>query len=112
MQTTAEKSYFAEIRDGIASAWQGLRLSLRHFRHARRGRRKPIGVADEGYFAQETGIVTLTYPYEALPVPDNGRYRLHNEMEDCIVCDKCAEVCPVDCIEIEPVKSAEEIRKT
>jgi NADH-quinone oxidoreductase subunit I len=26
-------------------------------------------------------------------------------MDDCIVCDKCVKVCPVDCIEIEPIKA-------
>ncbi len=111
MRKGANNSYFGSIREGIASSWQGLRLSLRHLWQARR-RRKPIGIADPQYFEQATGIVTLTYPYEALPVPDNGRYRLHNEMEDCIVCDKCADICPVNCIEIEAVKSPEEIRKT
>ncbi len=105
------KTYFKDIAEGITSLWQGLKLSLRHLRDARKSR-TPIGIADENYFAQETGIVTLKYPYEALPVPDNGRYRLHNEVDDCIVCDKCAEVCPVNCIEIEAVRSPEEIRKT
>ncbi|MDQ2658758.1 MAG: 4Fe-4S dicluster domain-containing protein, partial [Bacteroidota bacterium] len=27
-------------------------------------------------------------------------------------CDKCAKICPVDCIEIEPIRSTEEIGKT
>lgn len=111
MQKGANNSYFGNIWEGIASSWQGLRLSLRHLWQANR-RRTPIGISDPAYFDQSTGIVTLTYPYEALPVPDNGRYRLHNEMEDCIVCDKCSEVCPVNCIDIEAVKSPEEIRKT
>jgi NADH-quinone oxidoreductase subunit I len=107
----ANQTYLGNIREGISSSWQGLKVSLKHIFEARKSR-TPIGVADEKYFEQETGIVTLQYPYEAIPVPDNGRYRLHNEMEDCIVCDKCAEICPVNCIEIEPVKSTEEIRKT
>ena len=111
MQKQTTDSYWGGIRHGIASSWQGLKLSLKHLWQARR-RRTPIGVADADYFKQQTGMVTLTYPYESLPVPDNGRYRLHNEMEDCIVCDKCAEICPVNCIEIEAVKSPEEIRKT
>ena len=46
------------------------------------------------------------------PIPDVGRYRLHNEIDDCIVCDKCAKICPVDCIDIEPIKATEEIGKT
>jgi len=67
--------------------------------------RKPIFVDNPDYFKQQTGIVTLQYPHQHLPLPDNGRYQLHNEMDDCIVCDKCAKVCPVDCIEIEPIKA-------
>jgi formate hydrogenlyase subunit 6/NADH:ubiquinone oxidoreductase subunit I len=107
----ANNTYFGNIVEGIKSSLEGLRLSVRHIWDARE-RRTPIHVADETYFRQETGIVTLEYPFETIPVPDNGRYRLHNEIDDCIVCDKCAEVCPVNCIEIEAVKSAEEIRKT
>jgi NADH-quinone oxidoreductase subunit I len=47
-----------------------------------------------------------------IAVPDNGRYRLHNEIDDCIVCDKCAKICPVDCIEIEAVRAVEEFGRT
>jgi formate hydrogenlyase subunit 6/NADH:ubiquinone oxidoreductase subunit I len=46
------------------------------------------------------------------PIPDVGRYRLHNEIDDCIVCDKCAKICPVDCIDIEPIRAIDEIGKT
>lgn len=70
-----------------------------------------MGVDSPEYFQQE-GIVTLQYPREAIPVPDNGRYRLYNEIDDCIVCDLCAKICPVNCIEIEAVKSVGEIGKT
>lgn len=51
--------------------------------------------------------MTLQYPHESFPIPDNGRYKLHNEIDDCIVCDKCAKICPVDCIEIEPIKAVD-----
>ena len=47
-----------------------------------------------------------------MPVPAIGRYKLHNEIDDCIVCDKCAKICPVDCIDIEPIRSVDEIGKT
>lgn len=90
---------------------QGLKLSFQHFREATESR-KPMGIDKDDYFEQDTGLVTLQYPKESLPVPDNGRYRLHNEIEDCIVCDKCAKICPVDCIEIEPVRAVGEIGKT
>ena len=53
--------------------------------------------------------VTHQYPYEReFEVNDNIReipvgYRgqLHNRVEDCIVCKKCAISCPVDCIYID-----------
>lgn len=107
----ANNTYWGNIREGVSSLLEGLGLSWKHLLEARQSR-KPIGVADEHYFEQQTGIVTLQYPFESIPVPDNGRYQLHNEIEDCIVCDKCAKICPVDCIEIEPVRATEEIGKT
>lgn len=107
----ANNSYWGNIREGISSLLGGLKLSFKHILDAR-DRRKPYGVSDPEYFTQQEGIVTLQYPHESIPVPDNGRYKLHNEIEDCIVCDKCAKVCPVDCIDIEPVRAVEEIGKT
>jgi NADH-quinone oxidoreductase subunit I len=73
---------------------------------------RPIIISSPSYFDQPEGIATIQYPYEMQPIPDTGRYRLHNEIDDCIVCDKCAKICPVNCITIEPIKSAEEIGKT
>lgn len=95
----------------ILSLWQGLRITFRHLLRSRRT--QPIrSISDTHYFADRGGIATIQYPYEMQPVPDTGRYRLHNEIDDCIVCDKCAKICPVDCIEIEPIKATEEIGKT
>ncbi|TXK48627.1 4Fe-4S dicluster domain-containing protein [Pontibacter qinzhouensis] len=99
------------FRDVVKSLVSGARLTLHHFLHADK-RRKPVYISDESYFEQKEGLVTLTYPYEALPVPDKGRYRLHNEIDDCIVCDLCAKVCPVNCITIESVKATEDIGVT
>lgn len=105
------KQYFKNIIQTISSLAYGLKITMRHFWQARTSR-KPVGVEDKAYFEQEDGIVTLQYPFEELPVPDTGRYQLHNEIDDCIVCDKCAKVCPVNCIDIEPVRAVEEIGKT
>lgn len=96
---------------GFSSAWKGMRLTLQHMTGAFR-RRKNQDVSDSGYFHEKQGISTLLYPMEQLPVPDHGRYLLHNEIEDCIVCDKCAKICPVNCIEIEPIRSVTEFGKT
>lgn len=86
-------------------------LTFSHLLKAR-FQRKNQNIQSEAYFKETSGIVTLNYPYESIPVPDHGRYQLHNEIEDCIVCDKCVKVCPVDCIDIEPIKSVGEFGKT
>lgn len=107
----ANASYWNNIKESGSSMLKGFKLALQHLVDARH-MRKPVGVNSPDYFKQDKGIVTLQYPYETLPLPDNARYRLHNEIDDCIVCDKCAKVCPVNCIDIEPIKSPEEIGKT
>ncbi|WP_226388749.1 4Fe-4S dicluster domain-containing protein [Penaeicola halotolerans] len=84
---------------------------MKHLWQARTSQ-KHVAIGDDTYFDQDSGLVTLQYPKQQLPVPDTGRYKLHNEIDDCIVCDKCAKVCPVNCIDIEPIKATEEIGKT
>lgn len=103
--------YFKHIKQTVKTVSEGMKLTVKHLADAR-VQREPVGVEEENYFEWDKGIATLQYPAESLPVPDNGRYRLHNEIDDCIVCDKCAKVCPVNCIDIEPIRSAEEIGKT
>jgi len=85
-----------------------MRLTLRHLWSARK-RRKLVDIRTDDFFSGQEGMVTIQYPQETIPIPDNGRYRLHNEIDDCIVCDKCVKVCPVDCIDIEPIKAIEEV---
>jgi NADH-quinone oxidoreductase subunit I len=107
----AQKTYWNAIVESTQSLWGGLRITFKHLL-ASRNSRKPKAITDNLYFTHTDGINTIQYPYEMQPVPDTGRYRLHNEIDDCIVCDKCAKVCPVDCITIEPIKAVEEIGKT
>lgn len=104
-------SYFKNIKESVQTLSNGMKLTLNSFWDARNSR-SPVGIDHPEYFRQKDGIATLQYPHESLPVPDNARYRLHNEIEDCIVCDKCAKICPVNCIEIEPIKAAESFGKT
>ena len=103
--------YFSNIALSIQTLINGLKLTFKHLREAKAAR-DPLGIADEDYFLKDKGIATLQYPKESLPVPDLGRYKLHNEIEDCIVCDLCAKVCPVNCIEIEPIRATDVIGKT
>jgi formate hydrogenlyase subunit 6/NADH:ubiquinone oxidoreductase subunit I len=106
-----EQTYWSNISESFKSLSDGLRLTFKHFLSARNTQPvKSIQAVD--YFSNREGIATIQYPHVKLPVPDVGRYKLHNEIDDCIVCDKCAVVCPVDCITIEPIKSPEIIGKT
>jgi len=58
--------------------------------------------------------VTIQYPDVRLVLPERERNRLYVNMDDCIGCDQCARACPVNCIEIETVKSlpGEDLGKT
>ena len=104
-------AYFANIKRGIKTTTKGLCLTLKHF-WAARNTKGPLNVQDKDYFKISEGYVTLQYPHETISVPEIGRYQLDCEIDDCIVCDKCAKICPVDCIEIEAIKSPELIRTT
>ena len=99
-------SYVANISSAVKTTWKGMMLSIRYFFQARHGRKKEW-IGEDNYFEKANGTFTVQYPHEQIPIPDHGRYQLHNEIDDCIVCDKCAKICPVDCIDIEPVRSPE-----
>ncbi len=103
--------YWKNIAIATKTLKEGLKVTFEHMKDATI-QRDPLYVDDENYFEKQNGIFATQYPKEIIPVPDNGRYKLHNEIEDCIVCDKCAKICPVDCIDIEPVRAVEEIGKT
>ena len=49
--------------------------------------------------------VTIQYPTVRPEMPERERNRLYVNMDDCIGCDQCARACPVNCIDIETVKS-------
>jgi NADH-quinone oxidoreductase subunit I len=49
--------------------------------------------------------VTIQYPDVKVKLPERARNRLYVNMDDCIGCLQCEMACPVNCIEIETVKS-------
>jgi formate hydrogenlyase subunit 6/NADH:ubiquinone oxidoreductase subunit I len=104
-------TYFSNIGKGIKTTIKGMSLTLKHLWQARVSKGH-LNLSEDAYFELSTGNVTLQYPHQEITVPDHGRYKLDCEIDDCIVCDKCAKICPVDCIEIEAVKSSELIRTT
>lgn len=93
---------------------QGMLLTGRHLLQAHKRSRSEarLDIRHPDYFKHQEGITTLTYPHESMPVPENGRYKLDCEIDDCIVCDKCVKVCPVDCITIDPIRAPAEFGKT
>jgi formate hydrogenlyase subunit 6/NADH:ubiquinone oxidoreductase subunit I len=103
--------YWKNLLNTTRSLAAGLRLTFSHLLKSRK--QQPVrSIQAADYFAHREGIATVQYPHVELPIPDVGRYKLHNEIDDCIVCDKCAVVCPVDCITIEPIRSPEVFGKT
>lgn len=102
---------FNNIIKGFTTAGKGLSLTLKHF-FAAKNSREILSVRSDNYFKQQEGNVTIQYPHQTLPVPEVGRYQLFVEMDDCIVCDLCAKICPVNCIDIESIKSTEAIGQT
>lgn len=103
--------YWKNIKTATKTLSEGLKVTMKHIKEAR-GSREALYADADNYFERENGLFTVQYPKESLPVPDHGRYKLHNEIDDCIVCDKCAKICPVNCIDIEPVRAVGEIGKT
>lgn len=103
--------YWSHVTSAFSTLSLGLKLTLHHLWTSRKSR-SHLAITDPSYFANQQGIATVQFPHETIPVPDNGRYQLYNEIDDCIVCDKCVKVCPVNCITIEPIKSPEEIGRT
>src|ERR1700710_345275 len=100
-----------KVINGFTTAWKGLSLTLGHL-FASSAKRKVISASDDNYFKQLEGTNTIQYPHQSLPVPEVGRYQLDVEIDDCIVCDLCAKICPVDCITIESIKATEAIGQT
>ena len=92
---------------------RSLRFSFRYFKGALLQKRRYKSIAyGASPWKYPQANVTQRYPYEKIPLPDHARYQLHNEIDDCVVCDKCAKICPVDCIDIVSIPSPTEIGKT
>jgi NADH-quinone oxidoreductase subunit I len=79
--------YLRNIVDAVVTALIGMRITLKNA------------------FIRP---VTIQYPEQHHVIPERFRGQLFNRVEDCIACDQCARICPVDCITIESVKRAPE----
>jgi NADH-quinone oxidoreductase subunit I len=79
-ERNAMRQYVRNIYIAVWTVLVGMRLTIKQF----------FGPA-----------VTRQYPEHHPYIPDGFRGRLHNHIEDCVVCLACARDCPVDCIYIE-----------
>ena len=52
--------------------------------------------------------ITLQYPHERWQMPVNARGILFMNADDCIGCNKCVRICPVNCIYLDAVKALPE----
>ncbi len=96
----------------FVTAIKGLGLTLRHL-FTGNSERKVQPVQAPNYFKElEKGTNTIQYPKQKLPVPEVGRYQLDVVIDDCIVCDLCAKICPVDCIDITSIKATQSYGQT
>ena len=85
------KGYFQDMWEAGRTLTLGLGITFRHL-------------------IQKT--VTMQYPDEKWELPPMAKGQLHNVIEDCIGCDQCANVCPVDCIYIETVKAPADMNQS
>ena len=81
------KTYFLNFWQGLFTILIGMKVTFKHL---------------------FVPAVTIQYPTVKPQMPERERIRLYVNMDDCIGCDQCARACPVNCIEIETVKSLPE----
>ncbi len=81
------KQYFVNVWTGVVTVLIGMKVTFKHL---------------------FVPAVTIQYPDVRPDLPERERNRLYVNMDDCIGCDQCARACPVNCIQIETVKSLPE----
>jgi NADH-quinone oxidoreductase subunit I len=92
VETVSIWEYFRGMYEGMSSTFKGMWITFKYvWGH------KPV---------------TIEYPEVREVIPSNARMRLFNDADNCIACNMCAIVCPVDCIYITSEKRDGEIPKT
>lgn len=87
MEELTVSQYFKNIYGGISTALKGMKVTM-SFNF------KPS--------------ICIEYPEEREVLPDRSRMRLFNDVDNCISCNQCANICPVNCIYIASSKRPKE----
>ena len=85
--------YFSDIFSVAKSIIIGMGITLRYF------------------FTYKKHTITVQYPHEKDPIPPRHRGIHYHETEKCVMCWKCSEICPVDCIYIEGTRGSDGVLK-
>jgi formate hydrogenlyase subunit 6/NADH:ubiquinone oxidoreductase subunit I len=85
--------YFSDIIKVARSIAIGMGITLRYFIHWKKN------------------TITIQYPRERDLIPPRHRGIHYLETEKCVMCWKCSDICPVDCIYIEGTRGADGVLK-
>ena len=66
-----------------------------------------MGITLKYFVRYKRTTCTIQYPHEHDVIPPRHRGLHYLETEKCVMCWKCAEICPVDCIYIEGVRGVD-----
>jgi NADH-quinone oxidoreductase subunit I len=85
---SAISTYFYNIFHSLFTVVVGMRITIGHL---------------------FTRSATVQYPTVKMKIPERARNRLYVNIDDCIGCDQCSMACPVDCIDIDTIKSTPDV---
>ena len=66
-----------------------------------------MGITLKYFLNYKKNTITIQYPRERDLIPPRHRGIHYLETEKCVMCWKCSEICPVDCIYIEGVRGSD-----
>jgi formate hydrogenlyase subunit 6/NADH:ubiquinone oxidoreductase subunit I len=66
-----------------------------------------LGITMKYFIDYKRRTTTIQYPHEHDHIPPRHRGLHYLETEKCVMCWKCAEICPVNCIYIEGIRGSD-----
>ncbi len=70
-----------------------------------------MGITLKYFLDYKNRTITVQYPHEHDPIPPRHRGIHYLETEKCVMCWKCSDICPVDCIYIEGTRGSDGVLK-